>query len=598
MRRAFTLFALAAIAACSSPSSTLDAGTGGGGGSGAAGGGGLAGGGGGGDAGAGGGPGGSGGGGGGGGGGMIDAGARCPMGFSDCQGLCADLQSDPGHCGTCSQACTAPGSRCVSGACACSSGRAWCSGSCIDTQTDWRNCGACGAVCTTQASCVRSACVCNAGHTACPADGGFYCNTLQTDLENCGACGAFCAHRCIAGQCILPTCTDALANGGESDVDCGGPCGNCVNGRRCNGPDDCASRFCISGSCNTGFLTPLCYTFSNLGSVGNGPVSTGDFDGDGFLDVVTNANTQLWLFRGNGDGTLRPPTTHSYGGAGFTYSSYHAVGDLDGDGRLDVAFQMLNSFQGWRLDINIIYGVRDGGGFGPPVTIANTSNQRSISAADIIRDGKVDLLLPRGTQVDVDTRVGDGGSVYTWVYPPVPIASGAASFATSGDFTGDGEPDLAIIDANRLQISRRLDAGFSAVTPYPMAQTGQDLTTGDFDGDGRLDVAVVSNPNMIVFSGNGDGTFGAPRSYAINVGGALAAADWNRDGRADLASPDVQFGQGPRLLMGADGGTMFNAGVVPVPRGISRLTAADMNRDGKLDLVVSNDLYVCVVPAR
>ena len=46
-----------------------------------------------------------------------------------------------------------------------------------------------------------------------------------------------------------PTCSDGIQNGGESDVDCGGPCARCANGKRCfngaqNNRDDCASAAC------------------------------------------------------------------------------------------------------------------------------------------------------------------------------------------------------------------------------------------------------------------------------------------------------------------------------------------------------------------
>ncbi len=631
MRRALITFA--ALAACSSPNMNVDAGSGGGAGGSGGGAGGSTGG-----SSAGGGVGGSGGGQTGGSGGSAGGSAQCPTGqaacdggcrdvqsdpdncgacgapctapfhqcrqgvcgcvggLSDCQGLCVDLQSDPGNCGMCGEGCSAPGSACVSGGCACSGGRGYCSGACIDIQSDWRNCGACGVTCVTQASCVRGACMCNGGHTTCPlADGGFYCNTLQDDVNNCGMCGRTCSYRCGQGQCIFPTCTDMTTNGTESDLDCGGACPGCANGRRCNSPDDCASRFCVDGTCNVGFVTPLCWTFSSLGSVGNGPVVVNDFNADGKLDVATNANNQLWLFFGNGDGTLGTPTTFTYG-AGLGSSSI-ATGDFNNDGRNDIAFQLINGFSGTRPDINILYGQADAG-FGAPVAIANTSNQRSVRAADVNRDGTLELLLTRATQVDVDTRAGDGGRNYVWLYSPVPIASGAASLAVFGDFSGDGELDLAIIDNNRLQISLRLDAGFGAPVAYALPGNGQDVATGDFDRDGRLDVAVVSNPNLIVFSGVGDGTFDAGRTYPVNVGTSMAVADWNRDGRMDVASPDVQFGQGPRLMLGTSDAGMFNAGVVGVNRGLNRFVGADMNGDGKVDIVGSNDLFVCVVLAR
>ena len=52
--------------------------------------------------------------------------------------------------------------------------------------------------------------------------------------------------RCIAGQCS--TCADEESNGRETDVDCGGPdCGPCPDGSRCSAPIDCASFSCTAG---------------------------------------------------------------------------------------------------------------------------------------------------------------------------------------------------------------------------------------------------------------------------------------------------------------------------------------------------------------
>jgi hypothetical protein len=46
-----------------------------------------------------------------------------------------------------------------------------------------------------------------------------------------------------------PTCSDGVANGGEADVDCGGPCAPCQIGATCSAPGHCASGACCSGSC-------------------------------------------------------------------------------------------------------------------------------------------------------------------------------------------------------------------------------------------------------------------------------------------------------------------------------------------------------------
>jgi uncharacterized repeat protein (TIGR01451 family) len=63
---------------------------------------------------------------------------------------------------------------------------------------------------------------------------------------------------------------------------------------------------------------------------------TGDFNGDGKLDIVV-ADEQLgeaFLFRGNGDGTFLAPITYTTANGTFTAST----ADFNGDGALDLAF--------------------------------------------------------------------------------------------------------------------------------------------------------------------------------------------------------------------------------------------------------------------
>lgn len=65
------------------------------------------------------------------------------------------------------------------------------------------------------------------------------------------------------------TCSDAMANGLETDLDCGGDCPACVNGRTCATPSDCQSGRCSAARCEApaslcaaGFSG--CATFTDL----------------------------------------------------------------------------------------------------------------------------------------------------------------------------------------------------------------------------------------------------------------------------------------------------------------------------------------------
>lgn len=78
------------------------------------------------------------------------------------------------------------------------------------------------------------------GGTCAPCDSGKACSGEKD-----------CASKnCANGVCQAATCSDMIQNGGESDVDCGGPaCSTCVNGSECGGASDCASGICSGGKC-------------------------------------------------------------------------------------------------------------------------------------------------------------------------------------------------------------------------------------------------------------------------------------------------------------------------------------------------------------
>src|SRR2546421_485393 len=84
-----------------------------------------------------------------------------------------------------------------------------------------------------------------------------------------------------------------------------------------------------------------------------------------------------------------------------------------------------------------------------------------------------------------------------------------------------------------------------APVPRPWAQatvaTGQGpraLVAGDFTGDGQLDLATANadSNDVSVLVGNGDGTFVPQASLPAGAGpAAIVVADFNSDGRTDLA---------------------------------------------------------------
>jgi hypothetical protein len=177
----------------------------------------------------------------------------------------------------------------------------------------------------------------------------------------------------------------------------------------------------------------------------------------------------------------------------------------------------------------------------------------------------------------------------------------------TGDFNGDGRPDLATANGFSGDVTVLLgvgdgafrDAGRFAVGGRPSA-----LLAGDFNGDGRPDLATAntnysfsdsglssSSGDVTVLLGVGDGTFRESGRFAVGRGpSALLTGDFNGDGRPDLATANG-FSGDVTVLLGVGDGTFRDAGRFAVGRGPSALLTGDFNGDGRPDLATANTNY-------
>ena len=302
-------------------------------------------------------------------------------------------------------------------------------------------------------------------------------------------------------------------------------------------------------------------------------ISVADVNGDGKLDLVvangclgSDCSTgSVGVLLGKGDGTFEKVRTYG-SGAASVFGSHVAVGDLNGDGKLDLAVATTGSTCCSAGFVGVLLG--NGDGTFRKAKMYSTGGFDAIGwveIADVNGDKKPDLVVANYCATEcsyppvegsVGVLLGNGNGTFKAVKTYPSGGDGAVSVAVA-DLNKDGKPDILVANCGPEACGPGSPGGnvgvligngngtFKPVVNYPAANSPFDVVAADVNGDGKLDI-VVSNwgtPNagtndgaVTVLQGKGNGTFRPAQTFPS--GGAeapsVAVADVNNDGRPDI----------------------------------------------------------------
>ncbi|MBF0400894.1 MAG: FG-GAP repeat protein [Magnetococcales bacterium] len=271
-----------------------------------------------------------------------------------------------------------------------------------------------------------------------------------------------------------------------------------------------------------GLQAATAYTFTGSSGQNLLGVALGDLDGNGKLDLAISSNSTTYLLSGNGDGTFTYQTLMSGGSMALT------IQDVDGDGLKDVVTNYSGS------GVNIIF--------------QNASGGQTLSSVVITSLPTVGTLTLSGSAVTAGQEIS-AANLGNLVYTPVAGATGSpyADFSfqvrDSGG-TANGGMDL---DPTPNRITLRVA---DVTAPTLLSSTPADNTTSVATNS---NIVLTFNENVVAGTGNIILSNGAGDVRAINV---------TDSSQVIVSGATVTINPTNDLLAGANYNVQFGSGVI------------------------------------
>jgi hypothetical protein len=251
-------------------------------------------------------------------------------------------------------------------------------------------------------------------------------------------------------------------------------------------------------------------------------------------------------------------------------------GDFNGDGRTDILWRHDGSGENVAWFMNGV--VLSAGAFLDPAALADT-NWKMVGTHDFDGDRQTDILWRHEVSGEIVAWFMDGVTLRSGTFlTPAALTDTRWKMAGTGDFNGDGKPDIVWHHEVSGEIviwhmNGSVLASGTFTTPSALADTNWKLVgVADFNADNRPDLLwhhAVSG-EIVQWYMNGSvltaGTFTTPSSFPDVNWKIVAVGDYNSDRRPDVLWRNDASGE--MLVWHMDGATRID--VVPTtPGGLS-----------------------------
>ena len=237
---------------------------------------------------------------------------------------------------------------------------------------------------------------------------------------------------------------------------------------------------------------------------GQSDINSGDLDGDGKPDLIgvnSNDNTISILRNTSTPGNINFALKSNFSTGSYPTSA--AIGDLDGDGKPDLAVTNLtNNNVSLFLNTSTVGNIN----FAPKVDFSSAALPISVGIGDIDGDGKPDIVIANNSSATILVLQNLSISGNLNFSSALSLTTGLSPRSVSlGDIDGDGKAEIVVANttSSTLSVFRNFSTAgsinLSNKVDFVTGSSPGSVSLGDIDGDGKTDL-TVSNENSSTVS--------------------------------------------------------------------------------------------------